>query len=221
MNIFEKILFKKTAQLANNHMVSPICVLDFQLHATEIIEEWMNFVYNVGKKIQPIDDVSEEQKPLNLDKKWKAYFLFGYKFYNDLNGIYFPITSGLIKKWEREITIAMFSTLEPGKHIPPHKGRNFGVVRSQLGIDIKYPYQTGLRVDNFTIHLQEKQLFTFDDTLEHEAWNDSNSYRTVLIIDTKKKLPFLYSIINYFFQRKIGKSDYIVNTIEKIKKQTY
>lgn len=221
MNIFEKFLFIKTAQMAyGNKVISPICAIDFQANVSEIREEWMNFVCNAKKHHQPIDDVSDEQKHLNLDKKWKAYFLYGYEFYNDLNKIYFPVTLSLIKKWEKEITIVMFSTLEPGKHIQPHKGRNFGVIRTQLGIDIKVPDETGLRVNGEVFILKEMELLTFDDTLEHEAWNYSLSDRTVLIIDTKKKLPLIYSIINYFFQRKIGKSDYILNTIDKIKKQT-
>ncbi len=222
MNIFEKILFNKSVQISmNDEIVSPLCVLDFQIHANDIMDEWNNFINVSNKKLQPIDDVSVDQKYLNLDKKWKAFFLYGYNFYNDLNAEYFPKTSFLIKKWQIEITMVMFSTLESGKHIPLHKGRNFGVIRSQLGIDIKNPMQTGLKVNNKIVNLKEKELFTFDDTHEHEAWNNSNTNRTVLIIDTKKKLPFIYRIINNYIQKKIGNSEYILNTIDNIKKQNH
>lgn len=222
MNIFEKILFNKSVQISmNDEIVSPLCVLDFQIHANDIMDEWNNFINVSNKKLQAIDDVSVDQKYLNLDKKWKAFFLYGYNFYNDLNAEYFPKTSFLLKKWQSEITMVMFSTLEAGKHIPLHKGRNFGVIRSQLGIDIKNPMQTGLKVNNKTIILKEKELFTFDDTHEHEAWNYSNTNRTVLIIDTKKKFPFIYRIINNYIQKKIGNSEYILNTIDNIKKQNH
>jgi beta-hydroxylase len=203
----------------NDELKTPLCVMELQLHTNEIMQEWNNFINVERKQLQPIDNVSVDQKYLNFDKKWKAFFLYGFNFYNELNKEYFPKTTFLIKKWQSEITMVMFSTLESGKHIPPHRGRNYGVIRSQLGIDIKNPLQTGLKVNNKIIILKERDLYTFDDTFEHEAWNKSITNRTVLIIDTKRKLPFIYRIINNFIQKKIGNSEYILNTIENIKKQ--
>lgn len=222
MNFFENILFKKTLKSTKVWLVEhPPCVIDFSNHIEEIIKEWTNFIYTEQKNIYPIDDVSKDQLHLNHDKKWKAFFIYGYGFYHDLNDTYFPVTSGLVKKWHKDITMVMVSSLEPGKHIPPHQGRNFGVYRSQIGIDIKNPEQTMLRVQNHIVKLKEKEIFTFDDTLEHEAWNKGNTPRTVLIIDTKRKFNLFYNIINYFLQQKIGKSDYIQQTINNIKHQNY
>ena len=71
MNIFEKILFNKSVQISmNDEIVSPLCVLDFQIHANDIMDEWNNFINVSNKKLQPIDDVSVDQKYLNLDKKF-------------------------------------------------------------------------------------------------------------------------------------------------------
>jgi beta-hydroxylase len=218
MSIFENILLKKSRKPATPKVLAQApCVVDFSIHVDDIINEWNAFIQE--KKIYPIDDVSKEQLHLNADKRWKAFFVYGYGFYHPLNKTYFPLTSSLVKKWKKDITMVMFSTLEPGKHIPPHKGRNYGVYRTQIGISIKHPEHTMLRVNNEVIQLREKETFTFDDTFEHEAWNNGDTPRTVLIIDTKKKFNLFYDIINYFIQRKIGKSDYIQQTINNIKNQ--
>ena len=49
----------------------------------------------------------------------------------------------------------MFSTLESGKEIKPHKGNNHGVLRIQLGIDIPEPDKCGLKVEEKTFFIEK------------------------------------------------------------------
>jgi len=222
MSLLKKILDNKIFRLRIpfGHP-QPDCISDFHQYIDEIINEWNKFKQIKLTTGIPIDDVSYEQKLLNDDKKWKAVFLYGYEYYTNVGLDYFPITSQIVKKWENDITLVFFSTLEPGKRIPPHVGNNHGVVRSQIGIDIKDYVNTGLRVVNNTVQLKNKEIFVFDDTFEHEAWNCGTLPRTVLIIDTPKKLPHIYNILNKFWLSKMKKSTYVQNALINIKKQSF
>jgi aspartyl/asparaginyl beta-hydroxylase (cupin superfamily) len=165
-----------------------------------------------------IDEISNEQKELNRDKKWRAILLYGYFFFNHKQLSYFPKTLKIIKKHQSKINLVMFSTTESGKHIQSHKGNNHGVLRIQIGIDISDPENCVLRVENTFIKIKEKELFIFDDTFEHELINKSEFGRTVLIIDYYKPLPFFYHILNKIEIRRIARSEYVKGVIRKLNK---
>lgn len=201
----------------HGHDVTSI-VKDFQENVEEIIHEWENYVNLTSSYGKPIDEISELQKDLNRDKKWSACFLFVFGKFNKNTVTHFPKTTAIIKKNKHAINLVFFSSLEPNKHIHPHTGNNHGVVRTQFGIDIREPEMTGLRVADKTIQLKNKEMFTFDDTFEHEAWNKSQEVRTVLIIDTYKKLPFFYDQLNKFLVKKMKTSEHIKSVIQKMNK---
>jgi beta-hydroxylase len=67
---------------------------------------------------------------------------------------------------------AMFSILEPGKHIPPHRDPYDGVLRFHLGLIVPEPRDTlAIRVADQVLHWEEGKALVFDDHFEHEAWN--------------------------------------------------
>jgi|GEM_PF-7102658 len=195
----------------------PEIALDFHESITTIIKEWTDFHCITNDGGIPIDELSEEQKGLNQDKRWKVLFLFIYGENNQHISPHFPEITKLIQKWKDEITLVFFSRMEPDKHIPPHEGNNHGVLRVQLGIDIPQPEKTGLKVADKIVHLRNQELFIFDDTYTHEAWNHSNFHRTVLIIDIRKNYSYIYSILNKIEQNYIKKSDYVQSVLKKLK----
>ena len=75
----------------------------------------------------------------------------------------------------------MFSILDPQTRIPPHHG----VINSRLVLHIPLivPPKCGLRVGQETREWVPGTAMIFDDTIEHEAWNDSNELRVVLLGD--------------------------------------
>ena len=74
-----------------------------------------------------------------------------------------------------------FSILKAGKRIPPHSGVTN--VRSIVHLPLIVPERCGFRVGGETREWREGEAFVFDDTIEHEAWNDSDQDRAVLILD--------------------------------------
>jgi aspartyl/asparaginyl beta-hydroxylase (cupin superfamily) len=74
-----------------------------------------------------------------------------------------------------------FSRLLPGAHIPPHCGAANNRITVHLPLIV--PNDCAIRVGD-AIHVwREGELFAFDDSFEHEAWNRSGAERVVLIFE--------------------------------------
>ena len=75
----------------------------------------------------------------------------------------------------------MFSLLRAGARIPPHHG----MLNTRLvcHLPLIVPEGCGFRVGNETRAWEEGKMLIFDDTIEHEAWNEGAEDRVVLIFD--------------------------------------
>ena len=75
----------------------------------------------------------------------------------------------------------MFSLLRAGARIVPHTG----MVNTRLicHLPLIVPPKCRFRVGNEIREWQEGKLLVFDDTIEQEAWNDSDEDRVILIFD--------------------------------------
>jgi aspartyl/asparaginyl beta-hydroxylase (cupin superfamily) len=75
----------------------------------------------------------------------------------------------------------LFSLLRPGAHIPPHNG----MLNSRLicHLPLIVPEGCWLRVGNETRSVEEGKMLIFDDSIEHEAKNDSGETRIILLFD--------------------------------------
>ncbi|RZJ21979.1 MAG: aspartyl/asparaginyl beta-hydroxylase domain-containing protein, partial [Brevundimonas sp.] len=78
----------------------------------------------------------------------------------------------------------LFSKLTPGARIPPHHG----LINTRLicHLPLIAPPGNRFRVGNDVREWKEGQAWAFDDTIEHEARNDSDRDRTILIFDVWK-----------------------------------
>ena len=108
------------------------------------------------------------------------------------------------------MTTALFSVLLPHKHIPPHKGPWKGVLRYHLAL--RTPADESLariRVGESIQQWSAGRSMVFDDTFEHEVWNDSDDTRVVLFVDVIRQLPWYLAIPNRAFIGAIRRSPYI------------
>ncbi|MBU6378672.1 MAG: aspartyl/asparaginyl beta-hydroxylase domain-containing protein [Gammaproteobacteria bacterium] len=76
---------------------------------------------------------------------------------------------------------AMFSVLAPKAHIPPHHGESNARLVAHLPLVV--PENCLFRVGYDNRRWVEGEVLIFDDTIEHEAWNDSDEIRVVMIFD--------------------------------------
>ncbi|KFV14665.1 Aspartyl/asparaginyl beta-hydroxylase, partial [Pterocles gutturalis] len=75
-----------------------------------------------------------------------------------------------------------YSVMHPGTHVWPHTGPTNCRLRMHLGLVIP---KEGCRIrcaqDDRT--WEEGKVLIFDDSFEHEVWQDSESYRLIFIVD--------------------------------------
>jgi aspartyl/asparaginyl beta-hydroxylase (cupin superfamily) len=75
----------------------------------------------------------------------------------------------------------VFSALAPRTRIPPHSGSTNA--RLLVHLPLVLPGPAGFRVGNETRQWRMGEAWVFDDTIEHEAWNDGDETRVILIFD--------------------------------------
>jgi aspartyl/asparaginyl beta-hydroxylase (cupin superfamily) len=123
---------------------------------------------------------------LDHSERWSAYFLWRHGKRIDAHCDRCPQTTAAVSKIPladhagRAPTV-FFSLLHPRTRIPPHTGVTNARTIIHLGLIV--PEGCGFRVGGETREWAEGQAFAFDDTIEHEAWNDSDQLRAVLILD--------------------------------------
>ena len=75
----------------------------------------------------------------------------------------------------------LFSRLAPRTRIPPHHGQVNARLICHLPLIV--PPGCGLRVGSETRSWVEGETLIFDDSIEHEAWNNSDRTRVILLFD--------------------------------------
>jgi beta-hydroxylase len=177
---------------------------DWQLIRTEL-----DRVLEDREHLPNFQDISTDQITITDDDKWKTFFLYGYGFRSDPNCARCPQTDRLVSQIPGMKT-AFFSILSPHKHIGEHRGPYKGVLRYHLGLRIPEPNAgCRIRVDSEIRHWQEGKSLIFDDTYEHEAWNDTDGVRVVLFVDFVRPLRFPASLLNAVVLKAIAISPFI------------
>lgn len=168
--------------------------------------------------IPNFQDVAEEQKQATSGTDWKTFFFYGYGHRVDENCRRCPDTARLLNVIPG-LKTAFFSILAPGKHVPEHRGPYKGVLRYHLGLIVPGPPGAcRIRVGPDVREWQEGASMIFDDSHPHEVWNDAVSLRVVLFVDFIRPLPFPLSLLNRLMIWRIGTSEYVRESIRKIRK---
>ena len=108
-----------------------------------------------------------------------------------------------------ELQTAWFSILGPGYHIPAHRGVTKGILRAHLGLIIpRDAEKCRMRVGDTINVWRPGEIFVFDDTYEHEVWNDTADERVILLFDFNRPMRFWGRLINATFVRLLKLTAY-------------
>ena len=134
----------------------------------------------------PPDAPVNQWGELNHSDRWSAYFLWRDGARQDAACAACPQTSALMDRLPlaRQPGFAptvVFSALAPHTHIPPHTGSTN--TRLLVHLPLILPGPARFRVGNETRDWRMGEAWAFDDTIEHEAWNEADQLRVILIID--------------------------------------
>ncbi len=173
------------------------------------IREELERVLEDREALPNFQDISKDQIEITDDDRWKTFFLYGYGFEAKLGIEMCPRTAALMREIPG-MTTAMFSILSPGKHILAHRGPYKGVLRYQLGLVVPREKEAcRIRVGEEIRHWEEGQSMIFDDTFDHEVWNDTDETRVVLFVDVLRPLPEPEATINGLIVKAIGYSPFV------------
>jgi ornithine lipid ester-linked acyl 2-hydroxylase len=176
-----------------------------------VIRDELERVLEDQEGLPNFQDISTDQIEITDDDRWKTFFLYGYGFQAELGVQTCPRTAALMRQIPG-MTTAMFSILAPGKHILDHRGPYKGVLRYHLGLIVPENAQAcRIRVGDDVRHWQAGQSLIFDDTFNHEVWNDTDETRVVLFVDVLRPLPSPESTINRLIVKAIGYSPFVLD----------
>jgi len=120
------------------------------------------------------------------DARWSAFHLYKDGERVNENARRCPLTMRLLQlppipRIKHRSPMALISILKPGTHIPPHTG----MLNTRLicHIPLVVPSGCRLRVGCETRGVVRGRAMIFDDSFEHEAWNDSDEVRAVLLFE--------------------------------------
>ncbi|NBB13826.1 tetratricopeptide repeat protein [Caulobacter sp. SLTY] len=123
---------------------------------------------------------------LNKSRRWRSLWLWKDGRKQEAACAQCPGTADLLSRLpladQPEFApTALFSALEAHTHIPPHTGSTNA--RLLVHLPLILPGPARFRVGNDIRDWKMGQAWAFDDTIEHEAWNDADSLRVILIFD--------------------------------------
>src|SRR6266513_3125799 len=135
----------------------------------------------------PPDMPLDQFRELNRSRSWSAYFLWNQGAVNAGHIARCPVTARVLEaaplrpRIEARAPTAFFSILDANTRIPPHTG----VTNTRLTVHLPLvvPPGCGFRVGATTREWLPGKAWVFDDTIEHEAWNSSDTPRAILIFD--------------------------------------
>jgi aspartate beta-hydroxylase len=128
----------------------------------------------------------DQWRDLNHSPRWSSYHFFKQGSPIEDRCRRAPITIAAVFRLPQAIVplrspCAMYSALAPKSRIPPHTGvANFRLV---VHLPLLVPPGCRFRVGGETREWRMGEAWVFDDTIEHEAWNDSDDARYILICD--------------------------------------
>ena len=149
----------------------------------QVLEQDTGFVPYVRQgQDQPLAQWAE----LNHSLRWSAFHLLKEGVPVPGNAERCPNTLAMLAQTPQPVQsgrtpVALFSALKPHTHIPPHTGISNARLLTHLPLIV--PTHCQFRVGNSVRSWVPGQAWVFDDTIEHEARNDSDELRVILIFD--------------------------------------
>jgi aspartyl/asparaginyl beta-hydroxylase (cupin superfamily) len=158
---------------------------------TSTIREELEAMMGDADAFRPYLETLDNRPPPKFDilrdnTDWGAYYLIRGGKVEAETAARFPATMAALDavplcRVPGRTPSVLFSRLSPRTRIPPHHGQINARLICHLPLIV--PPGCGLRVGNETRSWVEGKTLIFDDSIEHDAWNDSDRTRVVLLFD--------------------------------------
>lgn len=150
----------------------------------------------------PDSDEGRASVPVRVGA-WRSILLFASERWIDETARHFPRTRACFEAVHPKSNVG-FSALEGHSHIAAHVGSNRGALRLQVPIIVPgQPGQCRIRIGDEIVAWEEGKAIVFDLKVDHEAWNDADDLRVLLMVEIAQPLPWPASLLNRAAQRSL------------------
>jgi ornithine lipid ester-linked acyl 2-hydroxylase len=182
----------------------------------EAIRDEIREILKHREAVPLFQEVSTDQKRIAKDTSWRTFILYGFGLKAEKNCRRAPITCSLLEQIPN-LQTAWFSILAPGYHIPAHKGVSKGIIRGHLGLIVPSDREKcRMRVGEEICVWREGEVFVFDDTYDHEVWNDTEEERVILLFDFDRPMGRLGRLLNNSFLRLLKLTSYYRDPLRRM-----
>jgi len=175
----------------------------------EVIAEEARAVMADRSAIPPLAEISPDHRHIAQNSAWKSFFFEGYGYKSLHNRARCPRTAALIDQVP-DVVVAFFSIFEPGTHVRAHYGVTKAMLNVHLGVMVpKGPERCEIRVRDQLRSWRAGEFLIFDETFNHEAWNETGEPRLVLFLQVLRPMRWPGRLLGKLFLRGIRRTSYV------------
>jgi aspartyl/asparaginyl beta-hydroxylase (cupin superfamily) len=168
-----------------------------------------------GATAPSLATISPDHRAIAEVDKWRSFFLWGYSFPIEENLERCPKTAAIVAQIPG-LNSAFFSILAPGTHIPAHRGVTKGLVTCHLGLIVPRDGDVRMRVGSRVVRWAEGETLVFDDTYDHEVWNETSGTRVVLLVQFERPLRNPGKWVSDAFLKRVRRSAFVQEARDNI-----
>jgi len=157
------------------------------LAAVPQIREEAKSIIRHSESIPPFRDFAHGRLRFGTND-WRSFFFYGYGYPIEENLARCPIVADALKRVPGLVS-AIFSVLGPDAHITRHSGLSKAILTAHIGLIVpREAERCRMDVAGTNVVWQEGQAWIFDDTCEHEVWNDTEEVRVLLLLQFRRPM---------------------------------
>ena len=172
-----------------------------------IILEEAKAVIAERESIPPLGEISHDHRRI-AGTWWKSYFFKGYGYRAVANCARCPKTAALLDQVPN-VVVAFFSIFEPGTYVPSHRGVTKAMLNVHLPLMVPQEQRCEIRVNGETRRWQQGEFLIFDETFDHEAWNESDEPRVVLFLQVMRPMRWPGRLASSLFFWGMKRTSYV------------
>lgn len=152
--------------------------------------------------------ISPDHRRIAPSDHWKSFFFVGYGFRPERNRRLCPKTAALLDQVPN-LVVAFFSIMEPGTHVPRHRGLTKAWLNCHLPLVVPSHGRCEMQVADETVSWKEGEWLVFDETNPHEVWNDTDEARIVLFLQVRRPMTTLGNAAAKLIHGLIRRSSFV------------
>ncbi|MXO91148.1 aspartyl/asparaginyl beta-hydroxylase domain-containing protein [Pontixanthobacter aquaemixtae] len=161
------------------------------------------------ENIPPLGEISPDHRRIASTPAWKSFFFAGYGYEAKANQARCPKLVEAINSIPG-VVVAFLSIMEPGTHVPLHRGLTKSWLNCHLPLMIP---DDGKRCEiaiNGEIHQwRYGEWLVFDETFPHEVWNESDQPRVMLLLQVQRRMRWPGRLITRGIYHGVRNSSFV------------